>query len=576
VDVVMFALQMLARMGDASVVSSVLPLARHADSNIAQSAIEALGQLRSAEAVPCLLEMLDRDLWLQLAAIDALGEIGSPAAVPPLIALVPDSILAEPAVRALQRIAEPESLEPMIQRLLIVSEQPLRDAMLLVIGVVIDLHPDPVPVAIQYNGQIELDPSHGLLGYLDEIIKAKSAAEIGEPTGDARDGESLLRAATALIAVAGLRSLFAPVLISIATDEGVSWAEGIFRRHPTALSPALPELLRHPDSRVRRGALLAGTFEAEDLPRVLENLEDADVQVRAAACRALGMIGEVESVLPLIHRLQHGEPPEQAAAVDALGEFPAESLHPLEPCLGSETGEPVLAGALQVLGKRGVVRFESRIIEFTRHRSAIVRRAAITAAAQLPGPRAEVVLIRALADRERAIQVEALDLLVKRDQGRTVPTLAALLGAGDSFRHYVIRALGHMRAVEAIPKLEGLYGQCGPHEQVEIMQALIRIGGPGVVAFLKARLNEPEQEIRRLAARGLATLADPAQFTLLLTLATDTDWCIRDEAARGLGLLAMAECREPLLELVRDVEPVVAMTARAALGQLQTGESAAA
>ena len=579
VDVVMFALQMLARMGDASVVSSVLPLARHPDPNIAQSAIEALGQLRSAEAVPCLLEMLDRDLWLQLAAIDALGEIGSPAAVPPLIALVPDSILAEPAVRALQRIAEPESLEPMIQRLLIVSEQPLRDAMLLVIGVVIDLHPDPVPVAIQYSGQIALNPSHDLLGYLDEIIKAKSAGvvpDLGEPTGDARDGESLLRAATALIAVAGLRSLFAPVLISIATDEGVSWAEGIFRRHPTALSPALPELLRHPDSRVRRGALLAGTFETEDLPRVLEHLEDADVLVRAAACRALGMIGEVEGVLPLIHRLQHGEPPEQAAAVDALSEFPAESLHPLEPCLGSETGEPVLTGALQVLGKRGVARFESRIIELTRHRSAMVRRAAITAAAQLPGPRAEVVLIRALADREQSIQVEALDLLVKRDQDRTVPTLAALLGASDSFRYHVIRALGHMRAVEAIPKLEGLYGQCSPHEQVEIMQALVRIGGPGVAAFLKARLNEPEQEIRRLAARGLAALADPAQFTLLLTLATDTDWCIRDEAARGLGLLARAECREPLLTLARDVEPVVAMTARAALGQLQTGASAAA
>jgi HEAT repeat protein len=579
VDVVMFALQTLARIGDPSVVRSVMPLARHPEPNVAQSAIEALGQLRSAEAVPVLLEMLRRDLWLQLAAIDALGEIGSPAAVAPLIALVPDSIVAEPAVRALQRISAPESLEPMVERLLIVRERPLRDALLLAIGVVIDLHPEPVPVAIQYNGRVELDPSRDLLGYLEEIIRGEPAGGMpggGQPSGDPRDGESLLRAAIALIAVSGLRSLFPPVLIRIATDESVGWAEGIFRRHPAALLPALRDLFRHTDPRVRRGALLAGSFEAEDLPRVLEQLEDGDVLVRAAACRALGLIGEVEGVPLLIHRLQEGEPAEQAAAVDALAEFPAESLHSLESCLGPEVPQPVLAGALEVLGKRGMARFEARIVELTRHRSPVIRRAAIRAAAQLPGAGADVVLIRALADRDQPIQVEALELLVKRDQGKTIPTLSALLGADDSFRYHVIRALGHMRAAEAAPKLEGLYGRCGPYEQVEIVQALVRIGGPGVAAFLKTRLSEPEPEIRRLAARGLATLADRAQLSLLLTLAADPDWCIRDEAARGLGLLGMAECREPLLTLARDVEPVVAMTARAGLGQLQTGASVAA
>ena len=569
VDVVMFALQMLARIGDASVVMSVMPLARHADPNIAQSAIEALGQLRSAEAVPTLLEMLQRDLWLQLAAIDALGVIGSPAAIAPLVALVPDSILAEPAVQALQRIAAPESLEPMVQRLLIVRERPLRDALLLAIGVVIDLHADPVPVVIQYNGDIELDPSRDLLNYLEGINQAA-------PTDDGRDGESLLRAATALIVVAALRSLYPPVLARIATDETAEWAKGIFRRHPAALTPALEELLRHADPQVRRGALLAGTFEAEDLPRVREQLEDAEVSVRAAACRALGLIGEVEAVPLLIDRLRAGEPPEQAAAVDALAQFPAEVLDPLEECLGPEVPEPVLAGALEVLGKRGMERLGARIVELTRHRSPVVRSAAIKAAAQLPRARAEVVLIRALADRHQPIQVEALELLVKRNPGDTVPTLVALLGTSDSFRYHVIRALGHMRAVEAVPKLEGLYGQCGPHEQVEILQALVRISAPGVAAFLTARLNESEPEIRRLAARGLATLADRAQLPLLLTLAADADWCVRDEAARGLGLLEMSECREPLLTLARDVESVVAMTARAALGQLRTGAPAAA
>jgi HEAT repeat protein len=583
-DVVMFALQMLARIGEPSVVRAVAPLVRHSNPNIAQSAVEALGRLRSAQAVPTLLDLLQGDLWIQLAAIEALGEIGDPAAVAPLVALVPDSIVAEPAVAALQRIAAPESLEALIDRLVAVRERSLRDGLLLAIGVVIDLHPNPGPVAIQYSGRLELDPSRDLLGYLEEILQWDPELTVPDAGGESRDGDSLLRAATALTVVAGLRSMYPPVLIRIATDEGAAWAVTLFRRNPGELSPALRQLLRHADLRVRRGALLAGSFQAEDLPLVLEHLEDADELIRAAACRALGVIVNPDTAPLLVHRLREGGEAERAAAVDALAEFPAESLGALEPCLSSDAPEPVQAAALEVLGKRKMERFdaqkmerfEARIVELARHSSPKVRGPALRAAAQLPGSRAEVALIRALADRHEPIQVEALELLVKRDHDKTVSTLAALLGADDSLRYHVIRALGHLRASDAAPHLESLYGRCGPHEQVEIVLALIRIAAPGVAQFLRTRLRESEPEIRRVAARGLATLADRTQLPLLLDLAADSDWCIRDEAARGLGLLGMAESREPLLILARDVEPVVASTARAALVLLRTVAPAAA
>ena len=86
---------------------AILPLLEHPDPNVAQAAIEAAGKLRVREAVPALCALLQRDLWLQLAAIAALGEIGDPDAVGPLMAFVPDSVLAEPAVQALRRIAAP-------------------------------------------------------------------------------------------------------------------------------------------------------------------------------------------------------------------------------------------------------------------------------------------------------------------------------------------------------------------------------------------------------------------------------------------------------------------------------------
>jgi HEAT repeat protein len=162
-DVVMFALQVLSRIGDSAAAPGILPLVRHADLNVAQSAIEALGQLRAAGAVPVLLELLQGELWLQLAAIDALGAIGDPRSVGPLVELVPDSVVAEPALQALQRLAAPESLEPLLGRLMIVRERSLRDALLLAVGVVIDLHPDPGPAAARLAHELALGHGNGLL-----------------------------------------------------------------------------------------------------------------------------------------------------------------------------------------------------------------------------------------------------------------------------------------------------------------------------------------------------------------------------------------------------------------------------
>jgi HEAT repeat protein len=132
----------------------------------------------------------------------------------------------------------------------------------------------------------------------------------------------------------------------------------------------------------------------------------------------------------------------------------------------------------------------------------------------------------------------------------------------------VVRALGHLRAAAAVGRLRALYPECGPYERVEIVWALIRIGPADLAEFLVARLEESETEVRRVAAHGMAELADPSRLALLLALAGDEDWNVRNEAARGLGLVGLEAGRGALLTLVRDVEPVVARTARKALDGL--------
>jgi HEAT repeat protein len=119
-----------------------------------------------------------------------------------------------------------------------------------------------------------------------------------------------------------------------------------------------------------------------------------------------------------------------------------------------------------------------------------------------------------------------------------------------------------------VGRLHRLYPTTQLHERLEIIEALTRIGGAELADFLRGRLMEDDVEVRRLAARGLADLADPADAATFRRLARDPDWGIRNEAARGLAWCGAGDGREALLTLARDVEPVVARTARQSLDHL--------
>jgi HEAT repeat protein len=355
------------------------------------------------------------------------------------------------------------------------------------------------------------------------------------------------------------------LLSRLATDPAAAWIEGVFRRFPEWLTPSLAAFLDHPDAEVRCGALRAGAYDESDYRAIRPHLDDHDPAVRAAACVALGRLG-LDAVAPLLlERLRSGEPVEQAAAATALTDLSPDVLTELDTCLHPEDNQSATVHALGILARRAVPGLEARVLALAEARTPAVRAAALKAIAQLPGSRSEVLLLRALADREPSIQREALDILVRRGGETSVKTLVALLGTADSLRFHVIRALGQCRAASAATRLRDLYPECGPLEQVQIVRSLLRIGPDWLAEFLIQRLADTDLEIRRTAAQGLAESAVPAQLPLLLSLADDPDWNIRNEAARGLGRFPTSQTRAALLTLARDVEAVVAATARSAL-----------
>jgi HEAT repeat protein len=103
-DVVLQAVLVLGRLSDPRALEPLHGVLGHSDPNVAQEAILAVGRLGDARSIPRLLPFLDADLWLQMAAVQALGDLRSPEAIPHLMERLTDPMVGSLAAEALARI----------------------------------------------------------------------------------------------------------------------------------------------------------------------------------------------------------------------------------------------------------------------------------------------------------------------------------------------------------------------------------------------------------------------------------------------------------------------------------------
>jgi HEAT repeat protein len=573
-DQAMFACQVLGGIGGDECIELLLVALARPEINVVQAAAEALGRLRARAAVPALVGLLDREPWLQLAAADALGSIGDRGAVEPLLELVPDSFIAEAALDALRRLASPDYLPTLLPLLLDRTHAALRVPLLDAICAAL---PEAGPSeALRMIGRtIESDRGPDslwrfLAERLGESESAPAAPADGalarDDRGQRRGGSPAVRAAGTLVIATEVVSLLPLVLRWAADREGMHWIRPLVDRFGVEAGGRPARLLGDPNPMVRAGCLRVFSVTGIGVAPLLKALGDTDAAVRIAATDLLGELGDAAATEPLAGRVRSGVPAEAAAAIRALARMPAPALEPvLTPWLADDAPEAAVVAALSVLAGTYVEGLEARVLELAAKSPNGLRRLALRAVANVPGSRAEVLLLRTLADRDASLQVEALDLLVGRGGNRLVTTLLALISVPDSLRYHVIRALGRLRVEKALGPLTALFPTAPLHEQLEILGALARLGGEEARAFLRGALAATQKEVRRAAAQGLADVAEPGDLELFRDLAGESDWVLRGEAARALGALKLPEAQATLLDLARDLEPAVARTARAAL-----------
>ena len=108
-DISLQAVLVLDHLKDPRALEPLRAQLRHSDPNVQQAVIVSIGHMGDARSIPDLLPFLEADPWLQLAAVEALGDLRSPEAVTSLADLLTDLMVGPLAAEALARIGGPQA-----------------------------------------------------------------------------------------------------------------------------------------------------------------------------------------------------------------------------------------------------------------------------------------------------------------------------------------------------------------------------------------------------------------------------------------------------------------------------------
>jgi HEAT repeat protein len=254
------------------------------------------------------------------------------------------------------------------------------------------------------------------------------------------------------------------------------------------LREQFPEEFRQ-DARFRKQLVEAlGAVGTPAVPHLIQALGDEDEDVREAACRALGEIGDGQAV-PALSVWAHAGGRVAQAALQQMGQAPLP--------LPEAVAQVVAQGAWGVLVR------------------ALPHEAVRAAVVELGTP-AVPHLIQALGDRDRDVRKAACRALVKIG-APAVPHLIQALGDGnEDVRAAACWALVKIGA-PAVPHLIQALGDGNEDVRAAACWALVKIGAPAVPHLIQA-LGDGDWYVRAAACEALVEIGAPAVPHLIQAL----------------------------------------------------------
>ncbi len=557
------------------------------DPNVRAASVDALAVVAGDGVAQALLRAataVDEDQLVRFSAIRALGSLEFPVRVADLGSILEDSVLGAAALLLLGRADDDEQAVAVLLKALSSPTRSKREAaMRSLLGIVALAEP-----------AFEREVVEGIRGAFaaDDQIVANAVDHLANAD---------LSASLVLVQFLGLvgaEEAVIPVLIA-GHDEALS---------PVALSTLLSlesseriidaSWSRFDVASRRLGCELFGqTDGAQSSVRLLSALEDPAGEVRTAAARSIGHRKLASGLVPLIRRLvetasddDFESDEEHSAVIEGLT-----TLAKSSPSVGDN---PVSRRAIELLtasleGAAQAVRLAIAIVigrigghegcesaEFLlRDPSAVVRRAAVEALAQLePGAETEPLRL-ALADESVLVRIAAARVLGASGNEFVVDDLARLAVDEDSS----VRAAAVLSIVTRFIRSEDEHHSSVALRVVDealqddvpvalsAIEALCDVGGPQT-ARAASLLDRPEPELVRQAIRCISIHSEDSTLELLLDLIAHPDWSVRAEAIRAVADRRMVRAVPAILRrLETEKDDFVREVTLQALQRLESG-----
>ena len=379
-----------------------------------------------------------------------------------------------------------------------------------------------------------------------------------------------------------------------------------------AITLLMQSALFDADADVRKSAAESlGKLDSHGVVRLLgERLTDRDSAVRILVAQALGNLGDLTAIDPLLRAALYDEDAgvRQAAAL-ALGSL--KHSRALDLIVDELTNDDprVRAAAAEALGHLGDLPHLVRWLQTMLFGSALydfdvgVRRAAVGALSRLDHAEAMTMLLEALRSDSWSTRIAAAEALgFLGDHGALTPLLEmALFDEQQAARRAAVDALRAIAPTKALEGLQDALDNASASVRKAAIEALSYLGDPSAAASMleillyddfpdvrqaaadALRALDPAQALARLlkflgddspsvrqaASRALGHLGDPAAVDALgRALFFDTDAEVREAAARALGMLSHDGVLAFLLEALRDIDPRVQKASAQVLGEL--------
>jgi cyclophilin family peptidyl-prolyl cis-trans isomerase/HEAT repeat protein len=372
--------------------------------------------------------------------------------------------------------------------------------------------------------------------------------------------------------------------------------------------PDLSALVRDDEARIRRRAALAigRVGLVEGMTPLVATLSDVDPEVRGMAAFAIGLIGAAtanrqpiveQAGPPLVAALADPDPRVRGRAAEALGQIDAVNAADAIGRMAAEYGRSPAVAAMAPdaetwpaapeadafrLGLYALVRLRAYVplasAALEAGKPVTVWWPVAFALQRIEDPRAAEALAELLRVPGKYTPAFAARGLGGLKDRRAVETLLTLLASNTTpleVQIAVVRALAQIGEPKAAAPLIGVLSRpkADPTLRLETVTALGTLKAAEALPFVQDVLTDGWPAMRAAALRAAASI-DPDSFLLVVSsLDPDRDWAVRRALAEVLGSLPAATVSERLHTMLADEDKRVLPAVLGALARLPTPDA---